>query len=69
MVYPGAILRFVATPYGAWRSTIGTDALLAGELRYGAPAFDGEVVIWPERRPTEGGRTVLVRGERGCGRM
>ena len=55
------------TPYGAWRSTIGIDALLAGELRLGAPAFDGDGLIWAERRPSEGGRTVLVRsvgGER-----
>ena len=63
---PGAILRPVATPYGAWRSAIGTDALLAGELRLGAPAFDGDALIWPERRPAEGGRTVLVRYADGC---
>ena len=55
----------MATPYGAWRSTIGTDALLAGELRYGAPAFAGDALIWAERRPAEEGRTVLVRAADG----
>lgn len=53
----------MATPYGAWASEIGTDALLEGELRVGAPAFDGDALIWKERRPDEEGRGVLVRAE------
>ena len=53
----------MAAPYGSWRSALSTDVLLAGELRLGAPAFAGDALIWPERRPAEGGRSVLVRRE------
>jgi dipeptidyl aminopeptidase/acylaminoacyl peptidase len=51
----------VAAPYGSWRSALSTDVLLAGELRLGAPAFAGDGLLWAERRPAEGGRSVLVR--------
>lgn len=51
----------MAAPYGSWASRIGTDALLEGELRVGAPAFAGDALIWKERRPDEEGRGVLVR--------
>lgn len=57
------------TRYGAWRSQLSTDVLLAGELRLGTPVFDGNALIWAERRPSEGGRGVLVRREDSGERM
>ncbi|HEY3020395.1 MAG TPA: S9 family peptidase [Solirubrobacteraceae bacterium] len=53
----------MASPYGSWRSALSTDVLLAGEVRLGAPAFAGDARVWSERRPAEGGRSVLVRRE------
>src|SRR3954468_22455221 len=54
----------VIAPYGSWDSPLSTDALVAGEVRLGAPAFTPRGLVWTERRPAEGGRTVLV-GEDG----
>src|SRR3954467_11294820 len=51
----------MSDPYGSWRSALSTDVLVAGELRLGAGAFAGDALIWQERRPAEGGRSVLVR--------
>ena len=49
-------------PYGAWPSPITSDVLVAGELRLGWPAFGPEgALLWQERRPSEGGRGVVVR--------
>jgi dipeptidyl aminopeptidase/acylaminoacyl peptidase len=55
----------MADSYGAWSSQLTTDVLLAGDLRLGTPAFVAGGLIWSERRPTEGGRTVLVRRDDG----
>ena len=48
-------------PSGAWRSPITTDVIVAGVIRLGQIALDGEDVYWTEGRPAEGGRTVIVR--------
>ncbi len=48
-------------PYGAWRSPITADLIVAGTLRLGQIALDGDDVYWEEGRPAEGGRTVVVR--------
>jgi dipeptidyl aminopeptidase/acylaminoacyl peptidase len=51
----------VQQPYGPWRSPL-TAALVAAQgLRLGSVAVDGDDVYWLEGRPTEGGRSVLVR--------
>ncbi len=47
--------------YGFWRSPF-TAELVAGEsVRLGEPRIDTESVYWLEGRPSEGGRTALVR--------
>lgn len=51
---------FVA-PYGAWKSPITPDLLVADAVRLSAPAFHGDDVYWCEMRPAEQGRVVLVR--------
>ncbi|MBB2204167.1 alpha/beta hydrolase family protein [Gluconacetobacter takamatsuzukensis] len=48
-------------PYGTWPSPV-TAALVAGKtLGLGSVQADGEAVYWLETRPSEAGRTVLVR--------
>jgi len=51
----------IVAPYGAWRSPITADLIVAGTVRLGQIALDGADVYWNEGRPTEGGRNVIVR--------
>jgi dipeptidyl aminopeptidase/acylaminoacyl peptidase len=48
-------------PFGSWRSPITSDLIVSGTIGLGGVNFDGEDIYWLEGRPTEGGRTVLVR--------
>jgi dipeptidyl aminopeptidase/acylaminoacyl peptidase len=48
-------------PYGAWRSPITPDLIVAGAVRLGQVRVDGDAIYWTEGRPTEGGRMVVVR--------
>ncbi len=49
------------TPCGAWPSPITTDLIVAKGTRLGSVRVDGDAVTWLELRPTEAGRSVLVR--------
>jgi dipeptidyl aminopeptidase/acylaminoacyl peptidase len=55
-----AATRRVA-PFGAWRSPITPDAIVAESVRLGQVAIDGSTIYWIEGRPQERGRSVLVR--------
>jgi dipeptidyl aminopeptidase/acylaminoacyl peptidase len=48
-------------PYGSWKSPITSDRIVAAVVGLGQIALDGEDVYWTEMRPTEGGRSVIVR--------
>lgn len=48
-------------PYGAWKSPITSDLIVGGAVGLGQIAADGAAVYWTESRPTEAGRSVLVR--------
>lgn len=48
-------------PYGSWKSPIAADLVATGTIRLGEIALDGADVYWTERRPTEGGRSAVVR--------
>ena len=48
-------------PYGTWPSPISAEAVATQGVRLGSVAVDGDDVYWLERRPNEGGRSVLVR--------
>jgi dipeptidyl aminopeptidase/acylaminoacyl peptidase len=48
-------------PYGGWRTPVTSELLVAGAVKLGDLAVDGDDVLWAEERPTEGGRTELVR--------
>ncbi|QSJ21045.1 prolyl oligopeptidase family serine peptidase [Nostoc sp. UHCC 0702] len=47
--------------YGSWRSPITTDLITARTIGLGQIALDGEDIYWSELRPSESGRTVVVR--------
>jgi len=52
-------------PYGAWKSPITSDVVTSSIVSLGAPQLDGEWAYWTEGRPTENGRTVIVRAAPG----
>ncbi len=48
-------------PYGSWPSPITAQTMTADSVHLGGPSFESGEIFWTEGRPTEGGRTVLVR--------
>jgi len=48
-------------PYGAWKSPITPDLIVAGTIVLREVAVDGSDIYWLEQRPTEGGRYVVVQ--------
>ena len=48
-------------PYGAWRSPITSDLIVAETIGLGGVIVDGNDIYWIESRPGEGGRNVLVK--------
>jgi len=51
----------MVAPYGSWKSPITSDLIVAGTIGLGEIALDGEDIYWIESRPSEGGRSVIVR--------
>lgn len=51
----------MTTPYGAWPSPITAASLVEGASAVGEIRSDGDDMWWSESRPSEAGRTVLVR--------
>jgi dipeptidyl aminopeptidase/acylaminoacyl peptidase len=50
-----------SAPYGTWKSPITSDLIVTGSVGLSQPAIDGADVYWIEMRPSEGGRSVIVR--------
>lgn len=48
-------------PYGSWKSPITSDLIVKGSVGLSLPALDGDDVYWIEVRPSEAGRSVIVR--------
>src|SRR5882724_4748831 len=48
-------------PYGSWKSPITSDSIVKGSIGLSQPLIDGPDTYWIEMRPTEGGRSVIVR--------
>ncbi|MFN3332325.1 MAG: S9 family peptidase [Caldilinea sp.] len=48
-------------PYGAWRSPITAEMLAADSIGLSEVMLDGDAIYWVESRPTEAGRSVIVR--------
>jgi dipeptidyl aminopeptidase/acylaminoacyl peptidase len=49
-------------PFGSWKSPITSDLIVKGSIGVGMVMLDGADVYWIEMRPSEGGRSVIVRG-------
>ncbi len=47
--------------YGSWRSPITSDLIVSETVRLSDVVLDGRDVYWVEMRPSEGGRSVIVR--------
>src|SRR5437868_2459846 len=48
-------------PYGSWKSPITSDLIVKGSIGVGQVALDGDRIYWSEMRPSEGGRSAIVR--------
>ncbi|MGH3090437.1 MAG: S9 family peptidase [Rubrobacteraceae bacterium] len=47
--------------YGSWKSPVSASDVARGGVGLGEIQVDGENIFWIERRPEEGGRSVIVR--------
>lgn len=48
-------------PYGSWKSPITADLMVEGTVGLGGLTWDGDNIYWIEGRPSEAGRSVIVR--------
>ncbi|WP_278262271.1 carboxylesterase family protein [Nocardia sp. AG03] len=48
-------------PFGSWPTSITSESVVAAAVRLGEVRVDGTDVYWSEGRPSEGGRTQIVR--------
>ena len=48
-------------PYGSWKSPITAELIASGTIGLGQIALDGDDTYWVEMRPSEGGRSTVVR--------
>ena len=48
-------------PYGSWKTPITSDMIVAETIQLGQVSFDKQDIYWVEMRPSEGGRSVIVR--------
>jgi len=47
--------------YGSWKSPIASDLIVSESIGLGGVVYDRQDIYWLEARPSEGGRSVLVR--------
>jgi dipeptidyl aminopeptidase/acylaminoacyl peptidase len=52
-------------PYGSWESPFSIDEVIEGTVPLREPGSDGATIYWLEGRPSEGGRSTLIRYEQG----
>ena len=48
-------------PYGSWKSPITSDLIVSGSVGLSQPLIDSRDIYWIEMRPTDGGRSVIVK--------
>src|SRR5580698_299587 len=53
--------RVKTAPYGAWKSPITSDLIVAQSIGLSDLRLDGDTLYWLEGSPQEGGRSVVVR--------
>lgn len=49
------------TNYGSWKSPISSELIVSATIGVSSPKFDGEDIYWLESRPSEGGRSTIVK--------
>ena len=54
------------SPYGTWVSPISVDSLVTGAVGISEVIPESDAVWWAESRPSEGGRTALIRYAKGA---
>ncbi|MEM7333786.1 MAG: S9 family peptidase [Chloroflexota bacterium] len=47
--------------YGSWKSPISSDLIVTGSIRLNSIVLDGEDVYWTEGRPSENGRSAIIK--------
>ncbi len=55
------MIRSSKTPYGSWKSPITSDLIVAETIRLSQIVLDGEDIYWVEQRPSENGRSVIIK--------
>ena len=48
-------------PYGSWKSPITSSLIVESAIKLGEIVIDNEIIYWNETRPTEKGRSVIVK--------
>ncbi|MFB3115241.1 MAG: alpha/beta hydrolase family protein [Nitrospirales bacterium] len=48
-------------PYGSWKSPLTSDRIVSKSIKLGQISLYGNQVYWIESRPTEGGRSAIIR--------
>jgi dipeptidyl aminopeptidase/acylaminoacyl peptidase len=51
----------ITAPYGTWKSPVTADLIVRSTISLGQIALERDDVYWIEQRPTEAGRSVVVR--------
>jgi dipeptidyl aminopeptidase/acylaminoacyl peptidase len=51
----------IIAPYGSWKSPITSDLIVSEVVGLSQPTIDNDNIYWVEVRPSEGGRSVVVR--------
>ncbi|WP_227981439.1 S9 family peptidase [Nocardia spumae] len=54
-------MTITVLPFGSWPTSITSESVVSAAVRLGEVRVDGPDVYWSEGRPTEGGRTQIVR--------
>lgn len=60
LIWTGILMAQTA-PYGSWKSPITADVIVEGSVRLGEVCADGDTIYYSEMRPSEKGRTALLR--------
>ena len=55
----------ITAPYGTWTSPLSARIVAAGGVQLSRVVLDGDDLYWLERRPEEGGRSVVARRSTG----
>ena len=50
-----------SAPFGSWKSPLTSDLIVSESVKLGQLHIDGHDLYWVEGRPTEGGRSVIVK--------